>query len=288
MKATEESVAFFERNFMSFSRIIRWLFIHFDPLRNQPKLELSQLHCHYHIKYGEHTLQTLDVYHPKDINKTYPIIFNVHGGGWVYGDKELYKNYCVALAKQGFCVINFNYRLSPEHTHPSQIQDINTVSQWIKENHSSYCMDLRRVFAIGDSAGAHLLALYCCQNRVPLLPQAIALNSGFFTFKHGRKYIMHLLTKEFLARTSMEEIEVLEHVPANFPSTFLLCASHDYFIPHEQATMFAEKLSSLHIPYILKTYGNKKNRLQHLFQCNMGRIESHQCILDQTNFFLSK
>ena len=48
--------------------------------------------------------QKLDVYRPKNVKGKLPVILNVHGGGWVYGDKELYQYYCMSLAQHGFAV----------------------------------------------------------------------------------------------------------------------------------------------------------------------------------------
>lgn len=41
----------------------------------------------------------LDVYRPKcERGNRLPVIVSIHGGGWVYGDKELYQFYCMSLA----------------------------------------------------------------------------------------------------------------------------------------------------------------------------------------------
>ena len=44
----------------------------------------------------------LDIYRPRDAEGKIPVIIDVHGGVWVYGDKDLYSNYCMDLARQGF------------------------------------------------------------------------------------------------------------------------------------------------------------------------------------------
>lgn len=59
--------------------------------------------------------QTLDLYRPHQaITPLFPVIINIHGGGWVYGTKETYQFYGMNLAKEGFAVINGNYRLPPQ------------------------------------------------------------------------------------------------------------------------------------------------------------------------------
>lgn len=48
---------------------------------------------------------TLDVYLPKNHEAPFPVIINIHGGGWVYGTKETYQYYGMGLAKRGFAFI---------------------------------------------------------------------------------------------------------------------------------------------------------------------------------------
>ena len=66
------------------------------------------------IRYGEHERNILDVYRPKDQKGKLPLIVSIHGGGWVYGSKEINQFYCMSLAERGFAVVNFSYRLAPE------------------------------------------------------------------------------------------------------------------------------------------------------------------------------
>ena len=81
------------------------------------------------IVYGQDAeWQILDVYRPKaEEGKKLPVIVSVHGGGWVYGDKECYQYYCMDLAQRGFAVVNYTYRLAPEFKFPSSLEDTNLV-----------------------------------------------------------------------------------------------------------------------------------------------------------------
>ena len=80
------------------------------------------------IIYGtESKWQKLDVYCQKDATGKLPVIVSVHGGGWVYGDKERYQFYCMDLAERGFAVVNFSYRLAPEYKFPASLEDTNSV-----------------------------------------------------------------------------------------------------------------------------------------------------------------
>ena len=77
------------------------------------------------LRYGEDERNVLDVYRPKDAHGRLPVIVSIHGGGWVYGNKEIMQFYCMSLAEKGFAVVNFNYRLAPYHKHPVPLEDAN-------------------------------------------------------------------------------------------------------------------------------------------------------------------
>ena len=99
------------------------------------------------IQYGpDPKWNVLDVYRPRAEEGKLPVIVSVHGGGWVYGDKELYQFYCMSLAQRGFAVVNFTYRLAPEEKYPAPLEDTNSVIEWMFENQERYLLDMENVF----------------------------------------------------------------------------------------------------------------------------------------------
>lgn len=105
-----------------------------------------------------HRHHLLDVYYPEDTQGKLPVIIDVHGGGWMYGDKELNKNYCLTLAKRGNVVFNMSYRLYPEVTADEQLRDVAAALKWINENLDSFPCDRGSICLTGDSAGGMLAA----------------------------------------------------------------------------------------------------------------------------------
>lgn len=105
-----------------------------------------------------HRYHKLDVYYPEEAVGTLPVIIDVHGGGWMYGDKELNKNYCLTLAKRGNVVFNMSYRLYPEVTAVEQLRDVAAALKWINENLDSFPCDKSSICITGDSAGGMLAA----------------------------------------------------------------------------------------------------------------------------------
>ena len=112
---------------------------------------------------------TLDIYCPRETKEALPTIVSIHGGGYVYGDKEIYRRYGMDMAKRGFAFVNFNYRLAPKWKFPTPLYDTNAVMEWICKNAYRYHLDPRRIILVGDSAGAQLASQYA----------AIATNSDY-------------------------------------------------------------------------------------------------------------
>ena len=85
----------------------------------------------------------LDVYKPEDkLNDKLPTIFDIHGGGWYYGKKEINQEFNFIMATKGFQVISGNYRLARQYNLRDIIQDVFAQLKWIEENADKYNFDL--------------------------------------------------------------------------------------------------------------------------------------------------
>lgn len=263
------------------------------------------------LSYGVHgKWNLLDVYRRKDSGRQkLPVIISIHGGGWVYGTKEVYQFYCMSLAKQGFVVINFNYRLAPEHRFPAQIADLNMVIEFVRSNSERYGFDTGNVFMVGDSAGGHLNALYSCmctnpeyarkyeerfQIKVPegFRPRAVALNCGIYDLKAAidessglcstKTMVENLLGKRRVKEEHLFITPVL-HMTQSFPPTFLMTSNGDFL--RNQVPFIEAKLKNLNIPYLFKMYGDESRELPHVFHCNMHDESAAVCNQDECDFF---
>ena len=250
------------------------------------------------IVYGEDPKwQSLDVYRPKAAEgKALPVIVSVHGGGWVYGDKERYQFYCMNLAQRGFAVVNFSYRLAPESKYPAPLEDTNAVFAWIMDNAEQYGFDREHIFAVGDSAGAHLLGLYSsiCTNseyakeyafQTPegFAPTAVALNCGAYVITPERDELM----REFLPGREPERecelVDVLSHITPAFPPAFCMTSNGDFL--KEQAPVLAAKLMEQTVPFVYRFYGDKDHELGHVFHCNIRTEHARLCNDEECDFF---
>lgn len=99
---------------------------------------------------------TLDIVYPKNHTEKTPVIFWVHGGGFVGGDKSDITGYAVELAARGYTVVNINYALAPKREYPTPVLQLGEAYEYIKENVKKYDLKLDRVYFAGDSAGAQI------------------------------------------------------------------------------------------------------------------------------------
>ena len=89
-----------------------------------------------------------------------PALMQIHGGGWVIGDKrEQGLPLLNHMAAQGWVGFNVNYRLSPGVAFPDHLIDLKRGLAWIQEHADEYGIDPDFICVTGGSAGGHLTAL---------------------------------------------------------------------------------------------------------------------------------
>ncbi|MFU0826223.1 MAG: Lipase 2 [Lachnoclostridium sp.] len=256
------------------------------------------------ILYGtDKKWQVLDVYRPKNLpSRKLPVIVSVHGGGWVYGDKERYQFYCMSLVKHNFAVVNFTYRLAPEFKYPAPIEDTNLVFHWIFQNAEKYGFDTDHIFAVGDSAGAHCLGLYTaiCTNeeyagkydfKVPegFVPTAIGLNCGVYKIdlNGGSDDSTAKLMADYLPNGgSPEEIDLIcvtNHITEKYPPVTFMTCTGDFL--KDQALILLNKLMEKKIPHEFHFYGDYRTELGHVFNLNIKLEEAEKCNKIECDFF---
>lgn len=284
------------------SDMIRESFKKSDDVRDAGLTTPENVERYDDIVYGEYAeWQLLDVYRPKEAEgKKLPVIVSVHGGGWVYGDKERYQYYCMSLAQHGFAVVNFTYRLAPEFKFPAALEDANLVIHWIFAHAQQYGFDTEHIFGVGDSAGAHQLALYAaiCTNqeyaknfsfKVPdgFVPTAIALNCGAYKIDLSEKDLTTSLMDDYLTHGGTEEememICVVNHITEKYPPVYYMTCTGDFLVT--QAPILEEKLIEKRIPHEFHFYGDAQHELGHVFHCNMKMEEAKKCNKDECDYF---
>lgn len=223
----------------------------------------------------------LDVYYPEGTTEKLPVIIDIHGGGWMYGNKELNKYYCLALASRGYVVFNINYRLVPDVTVNEQLQDCAFALKWISENMQNYPCDTENILLTGDSAGGQL-AVYSAallQSEklrevfdvvdVNLQPSALLLTSPVSYMNNGSAFSMYtkiLWGTDYKDKPTYEYMnldQIIDYV--QLPPTYLITSSGDT-LAHSQTLQAAELLESKGVQTKLADYGKVDGKKQvHVF-----------------------
>jgi len=286
------------------SHLVNYTFLKADKARDKGLVTPDDITRFDNLSYGtDMKWNLLDIYFPKSRTGKLPVIISVHGGGWVYGTKDIYQHYCMSLAQRGFAVINFNYRLAPQEIFPTQLEDINEVVKWMFDNAEHYNLDTNQVFMVGDSAGAHLVALYCClltnleyANKFNInlkdefCPKAVALNCGVYDVTRVDKphnKFFDSITRDFLGLNNYDEgiklINVLNYITKDFPPVHLMTSNGDMLV--NQAPYMEEKLKENNITYEFIIYGDDNNKLLHVFHLDIRSNDARSCNDEQCNFF---
>lgn len=220
------------------------------------------------ITYDEENDQRLDlIYRPRPTGEKYPVVFEIHGGGFSAGDKRYRLYHCAQIAlRTGALVVNVNHPLGPECTCPKPMQCLVRAFNWVVENADRYDMDLDRMIVTGDSSGAYYAALLAMLPDNPGLQETYGKMKGRFT---GAVYICGIydvaaslakplplgittgvcvdLTgrkpKELATWEYMPCLSPIDFVTKGHPKSLVIYAKKDFFAKRQGETL-VEKLRS--------------------------------------------
>lgn len=226
----------------------------------------------------------LDVYRPADRKgEKLPVIMDIHGGGWYYGDKDLNKKYCLHLAKFGFAVVNISYRLTAEVGYADQLLDCAAALNKIPELAEQYNMDLDRLFITGDSAGGHLAALLASAVISEKVGKAFGISSDLkiralcltcpalditpiARFPGAGIYLKRVIGEGYKKSPFFPLIDVSAVIPDNFPPVLFITSYGDFL--KKSVLKFYQKLKkegrNCELFYIDKKPASG-NKLTHVF-----------------------
>ncbi len=233
-------------------------------------------------------------------NHRYPVIVSVHGGGWFYGDKELYKLYTMTLAEYGFAVVNFNYRLSPEYPYPAGFMDVCAVMDYLMKHAEQYCLDMERVYMVGDSAGAQLVSQYSIyatsqsyrelfsfrSDLQYVVPKKVALNCGIYDVgslaledEACDWYIPFYMAR----KEAISFFRILDYMTKDFPETYLMLSVNDSLAKH--TAPMKQKLEEMGIPFVYREFGRDEPADVHVFHLNLRSDNGRVANREEMEFF---
>ena len=110
------------------------------------------------VPYGRHPRQVLDFYQAKAVQHA-PVLFFVHGGGWMTGDKAK-PDFLAKCLENGISVVSINYRFirdaAEEKISPpvkACLDDAARALQFVRSKAGEWKLDKTRIGGCGGSAG---------------------------------------------------------------------------------------------------------------------------------------
>lgn len=225
-------------------------------LRDQPYTEPSSLE------------RTFDFFRP-DTEEVLPLVVYIHGGGWISGDKVMYRDEAVWLAGQGYAAVCLGYRLAPLHPFPAGVIDIQEFLRFIRLKAAEYKIDPTKVVAFGNSAGGHLacmagLAPYDLGTGLPTEPAdgvvAVCPITDVRNPEMNHFPIAFSFLDQFLGGKPEEDYTAASpicYVQSGVPPMQILHGDHDDIVPIQQTLDFCERCNEMHVDFELTILKNE-------------------------------
>lgn len=259
---------------------------------------------------------TFDVYYPKNLKKTeqVPVVFWLHGGGYLAGDKSLVNEFAHYVAeKEQIAMISANYELAPELKYPGQVKQLEDVYQYVRKHVADYpYLDLTKVAFGGDSAGAQIAGQFVLIQTNPDYAKQMDMTAtvpknemkAFISYS-GPVDLQQLKTlpatnlfMKFFARTvawdllgdkewkshpAIDEASIAQHVTTDFPPTYITDGNTLSFPEQGKALDLALKSKNVSVESLF--FDEHQEDIYHEYQFSYDLAEAQQA-LDETLIFL--
>ena len=257
-----------------------------------------------------------DKYHKLDILK--PVLgsengitlFYIHGGAYLYGDKETNQIFTSWYASQGYTVISLNYRLMniDDVDFKEQMKDIVAALNYVYENRFNFELNLNNLCLMGDSAGGHMSMMldlimhyedirsYYGVKVAPVNFRCTVLNSTMYDFKalvkYSRRYLTKKGTKNVLSRYCFDD----NYMNINSPKYYLekgykliptmnTTAYHDNFLFQSLSLKRDAEKYGVDVKTYIET--SSKKEIGHVFNHFIFDKEGKKCNLAMCDFIKS-
>lgn len=209
----------------------------------------------------------VDVYHHRDTPAGAPMLLQIHGGGWVIGNKDQQGlPLVVEMASRGWVCASVNYPLSPKAVWPAHLIALKRALAWMREELPGYGAGPDFLAVTGGSAGGHLAAMVALTANDPALQpgfedvdtavQACVPMYGVYDFagetgiKAVRQRVESALSEMILGKGAQFPeaylaASPLARVRADAPPFLVVHGANDSLIPVAEAREFVRRLRAV-------------------------------------------
>lgn len=133
----------------------------------KPDVEIEDIR----IPVGENRTMPVRIVRPRNSRKVLPVIFYIHGGGWVMGDEKTHDRLIRELAVGAEAAVVFPiYPPSPEARYPQAVKEMFAALQYIVKESENFNFNTAKLVVAGDSVGGNMatvMALMAKENGTP-------------------------------------------------------------------------------------------------------------------------
>ncbi|MFB6835776.1 alpha/beta hydrolase [Streptomyces sp. NPDC056361] len=133
-----------------------------DPSVPRPEVDEEWVE----VDAGEWGVVPTRVIRPKGVTGPLPVVFYIHGAGWVFGDDKthdrLFRELTVGAGAAGVFPV---YGRAPEWKYPTQIEQNYAVGQWVMAEGAHHGLDTSRVAVTGESVGGCMSTVFALMNK---------------------------------------------------------------------------------------------------------------------------
>jgi acetyl esterase/lipase len=231
----------------------------------------------------------LDLFGTRSSEEKLPTVIEVHGGGFIGGNKDSNIDHCLFYAENRFSVVSVDYRTVPkEGDFKGAVQDLFAAYHWVSDHADEYHFDLEHVFFSGDSAGGYYCLLtnaiwhseelrdYFGLTLPPYTPLGYALTAPATDMlankdkADGEGPDAHV-AKVLLEGGAFEDEELMEHMdlytavePEAFAGIYMLSSTEDT-TTREDTLKFDQYLTEEGVDHTFVDYESEGSRLIHVF-----------------------
>lgn len=258
----------------------------------------------------------MDIYYPVWEQKAKGVLFWVHGGGFVAGDKGPVEEFATyVVADTGIAVVAVNYGTAPDLEYPGQIFQLDEAVDFFRTSHPDLIsVDFSKIFFGGDSAGGQIAGQYTALLTNKDYAESFGFRpsvssealTGFISYcapvdiqqlgtvssdSRFEKFFANTVARAFLGTRNwknhpkLKEASVAEFITTDFPPTFITDGNSFSF--QEQGLIFEKKLEALEVSVESLFFNDTDREIPHEYQFDYKREEAKEC-LQKTIHFIDK
>jgi acetyl esterase/lipase len=214
----------------------------------------------------------LDIYRPASSPTPSPVLMFIHGGGWVWENKEQHNLVILPYMEMGLAVVNVEYRLAQNTPAPAAVEDCRCALRWLARNADKYHLDKNRIVVAGRSAGGHLALMTGMlsgdagfdtdiENGTPMTwigvdkscaRVAAVINwygitdvADLLSGKNARDYAIDWIGRASNTEKLAREVSPLTYVHAGGPPVLTIHGDADPVVPYSHAVRLHEALKKV-------------------------------------------